>query len=132
VLERVQEIVFVEWFTQKGDRTRLQGLRLQTPVCVVLPGDEHDGNARALRNHKLLQVQPAHPGKVHIQDQARGSLYAIGPQELGGGRETFGSESGRSEQASDGLAQRRFIIHDRNQLWRVISAHDPLELSGAA
>ena len=38
--------------------------------------------------------------------QARGSLHAIGPQELGGGRETFGAESGRSEQASDGQVQR--------------------------
>jgi len=131
-LERVQEILFVEWFAQKGERTGLQGLRLQTPVRVVLRGDEYDGNARALRNQKLLQLQSAHPRKAHIQDQARGSLHAIGPQELGRGRETFGAESGRSKQAADGLAQRRFIIHDCNQLWRAIPAHDPFELSGAA
>ena len=86
-LERVKQIFFVEWVTQKGERTRLQGLRLLTPLRGdEYRGDEYDGNARALRNQTLLQLQSAHFGKVHIQDQARGSPRTIGAQELGGGR----------------------------------------------
>jgi hypothetical protein len=76
--DNYQKVIAAEGFWKQRKRAGLQGLRAQVSVAILLGSDEHDGNIVAGRRQMSLQLEAGHPGKPHIEDQARDFIAMIG------------------------------------------------------
>ena len=91
------------------------GVHRSLPDAVFREGGNED-NRRAvtLRNQIILQLDPAHAGHLHVDNEARGVAHPGRLQELVGRRERVGGKPERSQQPCRRGADRGIIIDNRD------------------
>src|SRR5262249_13827454 len=83
---------------------------------VVVGSDEHHRNAPAGSHEALVQLEPAEPAEVDVEDQAAGRAGALALEEVLGRREGLDLEAAGAEEASKGPEQRDVVVdhaHER-------------------
>src|SRR5262245_19592448 len=78
--------------------------------CVVVGSDEHHRNAPAGGHEALVQLEPAEPAEVDVEDQAAGRVGALALEEVLGRREGLDLEAAGAEEASKGPEQRDVVV----------------------
>lgn len=80
--DNCQKLIVAEGLGKQRKRACLHGLRAQVSVAILLGSDERNRDIVAGRRQVSLQLEAGHPGKLHIENQARDLIAMTGFQEL--------------------------------------------------
>lgn len=69
--DNCQKLIVAEGLGKQRKRACLQGLRAQMSVAILLGSNERNRDIVAARRQVSLQLEAGHPGKLHIENQAR-------------------------------------------------------------
>ncbi|MEA3142503.1 MAG: hypothetical protein QOK23_4672 [Gammaproteobacteria bacterium] len=73
-----QKLFVAEGFGKQRKRACPQGLRMQVSVAILLGRDERNRDIVAGRRQVSLQLEAAHAGQLHIENQARDLIAMTG------------------------------------------------------
>ena len=76
--DNYQKLIVAEGFGKQRKRAGLQGLRAQVSVAILLGSDERNRDIVAGRRQVSFQLEAGHPGKLHIENQARDLIAMTG------------------------------------------------------
>lgn len=76
--DNCQKLIVAEGLWKQRKRACLQGLRAQVSVAILLGSDERNRDMVAGRRQVSLQLEACHPGKLHIENQARDLITMTG------------------------------------------------------
>src|SRR5438270_9855073 len=114
-----EQIILLEGLAQV---TNDAGSQRPLPNAVVGVSGNQDGRNKLSQNRQVaVQIEPGHPGHLHIGNQARGAADVARAQKLFCGRSGLNPISHRLYEALERLAHRLVIVDDRNQ--RLCSSH---------
>ena len=108
-----EEGFLAEWLPEKsnGSPSLPFGLNLQTS----LRGDKNDRRVDIFSSQTSLQLEAAHLGHAHVQDQTSGAAQLRGVEKVFSRKESSGGVADRLQQADDGFNKRLVVVNDRNQ-----------------
>jgi hypothetical protein len=89
-----------------------------------MPGDENDRKGDAGLRELLLECQPAHAGKAHVEHEASGCVRALGLHELLGRRVQAHLEADRAQQLLERSTHRRVVVDDEHHR-ALVHRHSP-------
>jgi hypothetical protein len=81
---------------------------------ISLTADEHDGNVNAGVDQFTLDIQPAHPRKSHIQNQATRIIWGFSSQKLLRRSKGLGVQTYRLQQTLHRCTHTSVIINNEH------------------
>src|SRR5258708_19514331 len=108
-LDCSQQRLLAKGLEQVIDRAAAHGSRPQ--FLISMCGDEDDRHLRMAGHQTALQLEPAHSGHAHVEDQAVRLAHAIRPQELLGRSKYVHYESDGPEQPPNALTHGATVAH---------------------
>jgi hypothetical protein len=110
--EAREQLVLAERLGEVADDAGPQGALPRR--LVRIGGDQDRGDGLAGRGQPTVELGPGHPRHLHVRDHAGQAAAAVERQEILGALERHRTVAERSDQARQGLAHRRVVVHDRD------------------
>src|SRR5262245_19326800 len=96
------------------------GARALLRCRVVACGDEDDRDVPPAGDEPLVELEPAEPAQVHVQDETPGRCWIRRRQEILRRRERLDAEAAGPEQPLERSQQRRIVVDDTDDWWMLL------------
>src|SRR5262245_33469347 len=126
LLNRIQQILIVEWLGKEFNRSSLHGADGHRDVSVT--SDENDRDLRFGGSEFPLEVEPAQTRQPHVQHKAAGPIRAAGLQKFLRRSERLDSPPDRPDETLNGFTHRRIVINHEHDGDFLVHGTFPLPL----
>jgi hypothetical protein len=111
-LHRLQQVGVGDRLLQEIDGPALHGAHAARHVGVT--ADEEEREVQAAPGQLVLEVQAGEPRHAQVRHHAGRLVRGDGHQQVGGGREAHHLQAARAEDAGQGAAHPRVVVHEEH------------------